>query len=89
MALPVDTKLMILAPVVANRKGEQVDLFAELRAQGVRVLLGAGVAIRGPRAATAAPMTVLHPHVQDWAIGHALRGPADHDRVGTGAGQHH
>ncbi len=25
---------MILAPVVANRKGEQVDLFAELRAQG-------------------------------------------------------
>jgi excinuclease ABC subunit A len=25
---------MILAPVVANRKGEQMDLFAELRAQG-------------------------------------------------------
>ena len=34
LALPADTKLMILAPVVANRKGEQVDLFAELRAQG-------------------------------------------------------
>ena len=34
MALPVDTKLMILAPVVANRKGEQLDLIAELRAQG-------------------------------------------------------
>ena len=34
LALPEDTKLMILAPVVANRKGEQVDLFAELRAQG-------------------------------------------------------
>jgi excinuclease ABC subunit A len=29
-----DTKLMILAPVVAGRKGEQLDLFAELRAQG-------------------------------------------------------
>ena len=34
LALPTDTKLMILAPVVANRKGEQLDLFAELRAQG-------------------------------------------------------
>jgi excinuclease ABC subunit A len=38
LALPEDTKLMILAPVVANRKGEQVDLFDELKAQGfVRV----------------------------------------------------
>ncbi len=36
--LPEDTKLMILAPVVANRKGEQSDLFDDLRAQGfVRV----------------------------------------------------
>ncbi len=34
LALPEDTKLMILAPVVAARKGEQADLFAELRAQG-------------------------------------------------------
>jgi len=34
LALPEETKLMILAPVVANRKGEQQDLFAELRAQG-------------------------------------------------------
>jgi excinuclease ABC subunit A len=34
LALPEDTRLMILAPVVANRKGEQLDLFAELRAQG-------------------------------------------------------
>ncbi len=38
LTLPEDTKLMILAPVVANRKGEQLELFAELRAQGfVRV----------------------------------------------------
>jgi excinuclease ABC subunit A len=38
LALPEDTKLMILAPVVAGRKGEQLDLFTELRAQGfVRV----------------------------------------------------
>jgi len=34
LALPEDTRLMILAPVVANRKGEQQELFAELRAQG-------------------------------------------------------
>jgi excinuclease ABC subunit A len=32
--LSEDTKLMILAPVVANRKGEQADLFDELKAQG-------------------------------------------------------
>jgi excinuclease ABC subunit A len=38
LAMPEDTPLMILAPVVVNRKGEQVDLFAELRAKGfVRV----------------------------------------------------
>ena len=34
LSLPTETKLMILAPVVANRKGEQLDLFIELRAQG-------------------------------------------------------
>jgi len=34
LALPDETKLMILAPVVAGRKGEQADLFEELRAQG-------------------------------------------------------
>ena len=34
LALPAETKLMILAPVVANRKGEQLELFSELRAQG-------------------------------------------------------
>ncbi len=38
MALPEDTRLMILAPVVSSRKGEQHDLLEELRAQGfVRV----------------------------------------------------
>ncbi len=38
LALPEDTKLMILAPVVVNRKGEQIELFVELRAKGfVRV----------------------------------------------------
>jgi excinuclease ABC subunit A len=38
LALPAETRLMILAPVVEGRKGEQHDLFSELRAQGfVRV----------------------------------------------------
>ena len=38
LALPEDTRLMILAPIVANRKGEQVDLLDDLKAQGfVRV----------------------------------------------------
>ncbi|HEX6929934.1 MAG TPA: excinuclease ABC subunit UvrA, partial [Gammaproteobacteria bacterium] len=32
--LPEGTKLMLLAPVIANRKGEHVQLLAELRAQG-------------------------------------------------------
>jgi excinuclease ABC subunit A len=34
LGLPEDTRLMIVAPVVSGRKGEQSDLFAELRAQG-------------------------------------------------------
>jgi excinuclease ABC subunit A len=33
-ALPEDTRLMILAPVIVGRKGEQADLLEELRAQG-------------------------------------------------------
>ncbi len=38
LALPEDTKLMVLAPVVTERKGSFEDMFAELRAQGfVRV----------------------------------------------------
>jgi excinuclease ABC subunit A len=34
LALPEGTKVMILSPVVVERKGEQLDLFDELRAQG-------------------------------------------------------
>ncbi len=34
LALPAETRLMILAPVVAGRRGEQGDLLDELRAQG-------------------------------------------------------
>jgi excinuclease ABC subunit A len=38
LGLPEETRLMILAPAVVNRKGEQVELFVELRAKGfVRV----------------------------------------------------
>ena len=34
LALPADTKLMILAPVVVNRKGTHEELFAQMQAQG-------------------------------------------------------
>ena len=38
LQLPADTRLMILSPLIVGRKGEQLDLFDELRAQGfVRV----------------------------------------------------
>ena len=38
LQLPEDTRLMILAPLVVDRKGENLDLFDDLRAQGfVRV----------------------------------------------------
>jgi excinuclease ABC subunit A len=34
LALPSDTKIMLLAPIVNSRKGEQQDLFEDLKAQG-------------------------------------------------------
>ncbi len=34
LALPEDTKLMILAPVARDRKGEFADVFAEMQSQG-------------------------------------------------------
>jgi len=38
LALPEDTRLMLLAPVIRERKGEHVQVFEQLRAQGfVRV----------------------------------------------------
>ena len=38
LTLPEETKLMILAPAVVDRKGEQIELFFELRSKGfVRV----------------------------------------------------
>ena len=38
LALPAEARLMILAPVVAERKGEQADVLEDLKAQGfVRV----------------------------------------------------
>ncbi len=42
--LPEDTRIMILGPVVVGRKGEQHELFEELRAQGfVRVRVNGAV----------------------------------------------
>ena len=47
LAMPQGTRLMILAPVVVNRKGEHVDLFFEqMQAQGFirfRVKSGTGL----------------------------------------------
>ena len=44
LAMPEGTKLMILAPVVAGRKGEHSDLFATMQAQGfVRFRIQSGV----------------------------------------------
>jgi len=34
LALPEDTRLMVLAPVVRDRKGEFIELFADMQAQG-------------------------------------------------------
>ena len=34
LKLPEDTRVMILAPAVRERKGEFVDFFADLQAQG-------------------------------------------------------
>ncbi len=45
LSMPEDTKLMILAPVVANRKGEHADLFEQMQAQGfVRFRVQSGTA---------------------------------------------
>lgn len=47
LALPEDTKLMVLAPVVNDRKGEHSDLFDSMQAQGFvrfRVRSGGGTA---------------------------------------------
>ena len=47
LAMPDDTKLMILAPVIANRKGEHGDLFEQMQAQGFvrfRIQSGTGKA---------------------------------------------
>src|SRR5437868_5110302 len=34
LALPIDTKVMVMAPVVRDRKGEHVELLQQLRSQG-------------------------------------------------------
>jgi len=50
LALPDETRLMILAPVVVDRKGEHAELFEEMQAQGFvrfRVRSGGGTANEG------------------------------------------
>ena len=44
MAMPEETRIMILAPLIVGRKGEQAELFEELKAQGfVRVRIDGAV----------------------------------------------
>ena len=40
LALPEGSKLMLLAPVIRERKGEHLAVFEELRAQGLRACAG-------------------------------------------------
>jgi excinuclease ABC subunit A len=50
LALPEETKLMILAPAIADRKGEHVELFEQMQAQGFirfRIRSGGGTANEG------------------------------------------
>ncbi|MBN4664508.1 excinuclease ABC subunit UvrA [Pandoraea nosoerga] len=50
LALPEETRLMILAPVVVDRKGEHADLFESMQAQGFvrfRIRSGGGAANEG------------------------------------------
>jgi len=50
LGLPEDTKLMVLAPVIANRKGEHTELFEAMQAQGFvrfRIRSGGGTANEG------------------------------------------
>ena len=49
--MPEDTKLMILAPIVSERKGEHLDLFEDLQAQGFvrfRIRSGGGTSSHNP-----------------------------------------
>ncbi len=58
LALPADTRLMILAPVVSGRKGEHADLFESLQAQGfvrVRVRTEGRAGVAEAAAAAGAP----------------------------------
>jgi excinuclease ABC subunit A len=47
LAMPEDSKIMILAPIVVERKGEHIDLFEKMQAQGFvrfRIRSGGGTA---------------------------------------------
>lgn len=50
LTLPENTRLMILAPIIANRKGEHAELFEQMQAQGFirfRVRSGGGATHEG------------------------------------------
>ena len=67
LAQPEGTRLMILAPVVQNRKGEHLELFEQLQAQGfVRVRIRSEVLHRGTDAGATGDDAPL-PQVYDLA----------------------
>ena len=91
LALPADTRLMVLAPVVRDRKGEFADLFADMQAQGYVRFRVDGTDGRGRRRAEAEegrearhrrrhrPRQACQPGIAA-APGRELRGGAAHRR---------
>ncbi len=63
LALPEDTRLMILAPVVANRKGEHAELFEMMQAQGFvrfRIVSGGKTAQEGHKGESGAESASIY-----------------------------
>ena len=69
LALPEDTRLMVLAPVVRDRKGEFAELFADMQAQGyVRFRVGGDGQPGGGRGRRAARLKKNEKHDIDVVI---------------------
>ena len=80
-ALPEDTRLMVLAPVVAGRKGEQAELFDELRAQGFARVRIDGKRARARRRAAAGEEREAHDRGRDRPPARARRRQAAPRRI--------
>jgi len=67
LALPEGTKVMILSPLVVERKGEQADLIDELRCAGFVRLRINGQGVRDGQPAEAGQEQEAH-HLKSWWI---------------------